>query len=132
MYDFLSPTVYTNIYQVEEHSIDFRNPEWDPCVTKLLASIAVKLGICPTDLSANLEMLLYMEKGSSIDWCTYVEDDANVIGTMFIQLPSIFTGGRISVFDGDEDEEDNNDFVSTVDLGRHDGSAEFNFLSFSC
>ena len=67
-----------------------------------------------------------MEKGSSIDWCSYVEEDSNVIGTLFIQLPSIFTGGMISVFDGDEEEDDENeDFINTFDLSTDEFCCHF-------
>jgi hypothetical protein len=67
-----------------------------------------------------------MEKGSSIDWCSYVEEDSNVIGTLFIQLPSIFTGGMISVFDGDEeDDEEDEDFINTVDLSGDEFCCHF-------
>jgi hypothetical protein len=116
--------VFTNIYQVEERSIAIENPVWDSSLTKLLKTVAFKLGICPDDLSAKLDMLLYMEKGSSIDWCSNVEEEENIIGTMLIQLPSVFTGGKISVFDGDDEVEDEDDFITSFSMGTPD-QAEF-------
>eukprot|EP00984_Skeletonema_dohrnii_P030579 scaffold22177_cov90-Skeletonema_dohrnii-CCMP3373.AAC.1 len=119
--------VFTNIYQVEEHSIDIQNPLWDSSISKLIKTVAFKLGIHPDDLSAKLDMLLYMEKGSSIDWCSDVEEDDNIVGSMLIQLPSVFTGGKISVFDGDEevDEEDEVNFITSFTMGGPNNEAEF-------
>jgi len=119
--------VFTNIYQVEERSIDIQNPLWDSSLSKLIKTVAFKLGIRPDDLSAKLDMLLYMEKGSSIDWCSDVEEDDNIIGSMLIQLPSIFSGGKISVFDGDEevDEEDEANFITSFNMGGPNNEAEF-------
>eukprot|EP00984_Skeletonema_dohrnii_P030785 scaffold22545_cov107-Skeletonema_dohrnii-CCMP3373.AAC.1 len=119
--------VFTNIYQVEEHSIDIQNPLWDSSISKLIKTVAFKLGIRPDDLSAKLDMLLYMEKGSSIDWCSDVEEDDNIIGSMLIQLPSVFTGGKMYVFDGDEevDEEDEANFITSFNLGGPNNEAEF-------
>lgn len=120
-------TVFTNVYQVEEHSIDIQNPVWDASLTKLVRTVAFKFGIRPDDLSAKLDMLLYMEKGSSIDWCSNVEEDEKIIGSMLIQLPSIFTGGKISVFDGGEDvdEEDEENFITSFKMGKSNNQAEF-------
>ena len=112
--------VFTNIYQVEAHSIDIQNPFWDASLSKLVKTVAFKLGIHPDDLSAKLDMLLYMEKGSSIDWCSNMEEDENIIGSMLIQLPSNFVGGKISVFDGDDedvDEENEADFITSFNMG---------------
>ena len=119
--------MFTNVYQVEEHSIDIQNPIWDTSLSKLVKTLAFKLGIRPDVLTANLNMLFYMEKGSSIDWCTNVEDDENIIGSMLIQLPSVFTGGKISVFDGgdDVDEEDEVNFITSFDMGESNSEAEF-------
>mmetsp|Transcript_17161 Transcript_17161/g.26881 ORF Transcript_17161/g.26881 Transcript_17161/m.26881 type:complete len:958 (-) Transcript_17161:146-3019(-) len=119
--------VFTNIYQVEAHSIDIQNPFWDASLSKLVKTVAFKFGIRPDNLSAKLDMLLHMEKGSSIDWCSNVEEDENIIGSMLIQLPSIFTGGKISVFDGDEDvdEENEADFITSFNMGESNNEAEF-------
>lgn len=119
--------MFTNIYQVEEHCIDIQNPLWDASLSKLVKTAAFKLGIRPDELSAKLDMLLYMEKGSSIDWCSNVEEDENIIGSMLIQLPSNFKGGKISIFDGDEDvdEENEADFITSFPMGGPNREAEF-------
>lgn len=59
-----------------------------------MKTLAFKLGICPDDLSAKLDMLLYMEKGSSIDWCANVEEDESVIATMLIRMGFLCLMGR--------------------------------------
>mmetsp|Transcript_2775 Transcript_2775/g.5913 ORF Transcript_2775/g.5913 Transcript_2775/m.5913 type:complete len:282 (+) Transcript_2775:197-1042(+) len=70
-------------------------------------------------------MLMHMEKGSAIDWCSNIEDDANVIGTLLIQLPSVFSGGKMSVFYGDDDEDVDEDNTSVFTLGTTTGGLEF-------
>lgn len=125
--------VYTNIYQFtlpqdNNNNLFIQNPTWDVSISKLIQNVvAPKLGVDPDSLSAKLEMLLYMEKGSSIDWCTNVEEDEedNVIGTMLIQLPSVFAGGKISVFHGDEEleDEDEEDFITSFDMGAQSPSS---------
>lgn len=112
---------------MQAHSIDIQNPFWDASLSKLVKTVAFKLGIHPDELSAKLDMLLYMEKGSSVDWCSNVEEDEDIIGSMLIQLPSIFKGGKISVFDGDEDvdEENEEDFITSFNMGGPNREAEF-------
>jgi hypothetical protein len=54
-----------------------------------------------------------------------VEEEENIIGTMLIQLPSVFTGGKISVFDGDDEVEDEDDFINSFNIGGPNNEAEF-------
>ena len=50
-----------------------------------------------------------MEKGSSMERCVNTEEEEDVFGTLYIQLPSVFSGGEINVYSGDE-KEDVNEF----------------------
>jgi len=50
-----------------------------------------------------------MEKGSSMERCVNTEEEEDVFGTLYIQLPSVFSGGEMNVYSGDE-KEDVNEF----------------------
>ena len=93
-----------------------------------MQTVAYKLGVDPTKLSAELHSLLYMEKGSHVERCKNSDEGGNVLGTLFIQLPSVFTGGKISIFNAGEteegDEEKNEEETSTFQLGAS-GDASF-------
>mmetsp|Transcript_39971 Transcript_39971/g.86176 ORF Transcript_39971/g.86176 Transcript_39971/m.86176 type:complete len:151 (-) Transcript_39971:61-513(-) len=39
----------------------------------------------------------YMEKGSHVGQCRNTKEDDNVLGTLLVQLPSIFSGGSMRV-----------------------------------
>ena len=87
----------------------------------LVKSVAYKLGFGPNDLRAEMNMLLYMEAGSRVDWCVDDEDSDKCVGVLYIQLPSAFTGGEVSIFSGQSDDEE---ATETFDLGAG-GEAQF-------
>ena len=107
---------FHSVYQLDPNDVLIHNPQWETSLNKLLKVIASKIGVRPADISAQLDMLMYLEKGSSIDWCSNVEEDDQVIGSLLIQLPSIFTGGKVVVFSGNEDNEDDESFTNSYDL----------------
>ena len=102
---------YNNIFQIEPDKVTIKNPAYDIALQKLVKHVAYKLGVNPSNISANLEMLLYMEKTSRIDWSvddwTNEENDGeggDIFGTLLVQLPSSFTGGGFSfIRQGEED-----------------------------
>lgn len=65
-------------------------------------------------------MLLVYLKGSYVDRCSTANSDHNVLGTLFVQLPAVFKGGEVSIFNA------NGDGESSFNLGAS-GDA-----SFSC
>ncbi|EJK57790.1 hypothetical protein THAOC_22136 [Thalassiosira oceanica] len=93
-------------------------------VGNLVKSVAYKFGIRPNDLRADMNMLLYMEAGSRVDWCIDDEDSDEFVGVMYIQLPSAFTGGEANIFFGQNEEEG---VTETFDLGAG-GEAQFALL----
>ena len=44
-----------------------------------------------------------MEKGSYVDRCVNNDEGGNVLGTLFVQLPSIYTGGKWTIFEGEDE-----------------------------
>lgn len=110
----INDDVFTNVWHIESQDVKIKNPEWDPSLKKLLSIVAVKLGVNPLSLSANLDSMLYMERGSSIDWCSNVEQTPRDVGTLYIQPPSAFTGGLFRVSNGEEDQEGDQEGVEEV------------------
>ena len=115
-------------YTVDSTRVRIKNPAWKASLEKLVQTVAYKLGVDPTKLTAELHSLLYMEKGSHVERCKNSDEGGNVLGTLFIQLPSVFTGGKISIFNAGEteegDEEKNEEETSTFQLGAS-GDASF-------
>ena len=123
----INDDVFTKVWQIESQDLKIKNPDWGPSLTKLLSVVASKLGVPPPCLSANLDSMLYMERGSSIDWCSNIEEEAHKVATLLVQLPSSFTGGSFRVYDGEEREEDEEDAskITSFDLGVVTGEKEF-------
>jgi hypothetical protein len=82
---------FTKVYQIEGRNLRIHNPEWEPAVKQLLVPVSSKMGINPDYVSAELNSLIFFEKGSSICWTSDAVEE-NVIGTLLIQLPSEFAG----------------------------------------
>jgi len=122
---------YNNIFQIQSDDVTIKNPAYDVALQKLVKHVAYKLGVNPSNISANLEMLLHMEEGSCIDWTNEERDDeegGDVFGTLLVQLPSSFTGGGFSIIR--EGEEDGS--CITFSMGGGDnGDAEFG-LHYLC
>ena len=57
-----------------------------------------------------------MEKNSKIDWCTNADEGSDVIGTLFVQLPSKFSGGKIGIYKWNEEYQEEASY-STFTLG---------------
>lgn len=71
-----------------------------------------------------------MEEGSRIDRCVNPEPHY-ILGTLYIQLPSIFSGGEMIVYSGDEREKENDEGeMARINLGgTRDGMIEIWFTS---
>ena len=119
---------YHKAYTVDSKRVRIKNPVWKSSLEKLVQTVAYKLGVDPTKLTAELQSLLYMEKGSYVERCKTTDEGGNVLGTLFVQLPSVFTGGNISIFNAGETEdgaeEKNEEETSTFQLGAS-GDASF-------
>lgn len=125
---------YHKVYSVAPASIHIQNPAWKvvaPC-SKLLQTVAYNLGVNPNTLTAEVKMLLYMEKGSRIDRHSNAllqqNNDTTVLGALFVQLPSAFTGGKFSIFAGggeDEDGDEIEEITTNFDVGASSGDSTF-------
>jgi hypothetical protein len=118
---------YHRVHSVASKRIHVHNPAWEKARSQLVRAVAFKLGRHPDYLTAKLEMLLLMEKGSHIDRCSIENKGKNVLGTLFVQLPSVFTGGKVSIFVGGEDTDgdEREETTTNYDLGVSSGDAAF-------
>ena len=88
------------MHSVPSRKVHVHNHQaWEVARDKLVKTIAYKLGLGPDYLSVELEMLLLMEKGSRINHCLIDNGGVKFVGMLFIQLPSVFTGGKVGIFD---------------------------------
>ena len=95
---------YHKTYSINSKLIRIKNPTWTASLERLVKTVAYKLGVNPSKLSAELHSLLYMEKGSRVNRCKNADEGTNVLGTLFVQLPSVFTGGEVNIYnDGEGD-----------------------------
>lgn len=116
------------VHSVPSKRIHIHNPAWKVALEQMVRTVAYKLGVAPKFLSAELKMLLLMEKGSRIDRCSIDSGGATVMGTLFIQLPSVFTGGKVGVFvPGGEDSDGiaREETSTRFDLGVTSGESAF-------
>eukprot|EP00986_Skeletonema_menzelii_P006158 scaffold2330_cov136-Skeletonema_menzelii.AAC.9 len=107
----------SGVYEIEAEKIKILNPQWHESFKKLVETVAFKLGVDPSYLTAELDGLLYIEKGGYIERCCDHED---VMGSLFIQLPSKFTGGALTIYNKVEveNEEEVESFKFTLGVGQ--------------
>ncbi|EJK54632.1 hypothetical protein THAOC_25723 [Thalassiosira oceanica] len=117
----LNDECWQNTWSIDASKLTSKNPSWEASVEDLVKSVAYKFGIRPNDLRADMNMLLYMEAGSRVEWCIDDEDSNEFVGVMYIQLPSAFTGGEANIFFGQNEDEG---VTETFDLGAG-GEAQF-------
>eukprot|EP00985_Skeletonema_marinoi_P013169 scaffold6495_cov155-Skeletonema_marinoi.AAC.15 len=105
------------VYEIEACKIKMDNPQWNDSIKKLVETVAFKLGVNPSLLTAELDGLLCMEKGGCIERSCGDED---VMGSLIIQLPSKFSGGELTIYNsGEEDDQDEEDsFKFTLGAGE--------------
>eukprot|EP00984_Skeletonema_dohrnii_P028925 scaffold19148_cov67-Skeletonema_dohrnii-CCMP3373.AAC.1 len=83
------------VFEIDADEIKIQNPQWEASLEKLVETVAYKLGVVPSYLSAELDKLVYVEKGGHIERGS---DNEDVLGSLFIQLPSKFKGGEMTVY----------------------------------
>ena len=110
---------FGSVYEIEANKIKIQNPQWGKSLGELLRTVAFKLGVNPRHLSALPKTLTLMEQGGYIGriWDDDDEDD-NVIGSLFIQLPSKFTGGELTIYNSLEEDRDEESFKFTLGAGE--------------
>ena len=128
---------HRNTYAIPADKVTFSNPSWKGGLDELLDKVCALLGADRTCVTAKLESLLIMEKGSTVNQPRAIgddgddDDDGEHMGTLIVQLPSIFRGGNESIrtqfeyveeeYDDDEeegeaDDEKENELLHAVDM----------------
>eukprot|EP00984_Skeletonema_dohrnii_P019249 scaffold9166_cov123-Skeletonema_dohrnii-CCMP3373.AAC.3 len=107
------------VYGIEANKIKILNPQWDESLKKLVETVAYKLGVNPSHLTAALGGLIYMERGGYIERRCDDGDEDDILGSLIIQLPSKFTGGELTISNSAEDEDaDEESFKFTLGAGE--------------
>eukprot|EP00985_Skeletonema_marinoi_P002537 scaffold1048_cov135-Skeletonema_marinoi.AAC.8 len=106
----------SGVYEIDASKIKIDNPMWGESLKKIVETVAFKLGVNPSFVTAaKLDKLIYMEKAG------YVERGYNHfrdLGTLLVQLPSKFSGGELTIYNSVEDEEEEESFKFTLGAGE--------------
>ena len=90
---------YRNTYQISADKIAFGNPSWGDGMDDLLDTVCIRLGMERSRITAKLDMMFIMEAGAKVE--KRKDENATaadeVLGTLLVQLPSVFTGGSIRI-----------------------------------
>ena len=80
--------------QVDASKVSFLNTNWQPQITTLVRRVCGDLGINGQYVRAELYKVLLYEKGGHFKPHTDTEKAVGMFGTLVVQFPSRFTGGR--------------------------------------
>ncbi len=112
----------SGVYEIEASKIKIQHPQWGGSFKQLLDTVAFKLGgVNSSYLSAELDGLIFIEKGGYIERGVDGDHNDDVLGTLIIQLPSRFTGGALTIYNNMEDENEEDDeesFKFTLGAGQ--------------
>lgn len=125
------------VYEVDADKVKIQNPQWNAALEKLVQTVAYKLGVSPMYLSAELNGLVFMEKGGYIGKrCSNDEEEDGgggcLLGSLFIQLPSKFTGGEMTVYNTAVGEFDDNDDGESFKFALGSGKEATYSCHYSC
>ena len=116
---------YRKTYRVPADKIAFGNPSWEGAMDDLLDTVCIRLGMERSRVTAKLDMMFIMEAGAKVE--KRKDENATaadeVLGTLLVQLPSVFTGGNIRIrheyeYVEEEEEDDDEDVVDEATLLR--------------
>jgi hypothetical protein len=116
-YETLHDKAVRDTYQLDPSEIEIRNKAWDENLERLVEKVAKDMG-CKGKVQAKLYKMLLYEKGGHFKKHRDTEKEKGMFGTLIIQLPSIYTGGELVVYDS-------NDKKLTFDFGQSNNRAEF-------
>ena len=87
-----------DIFELDADNIEFRNPQWNEQLVNLTDRVAKDLS-CEKKIVAHLHKLYLFKTGSFIAKHVISDGDPNRFGSLIIQLPSIYAGGDLVVYD---------------------------------
>ena len=92
-----------NTIQIELSKVKISSPQWQTALQDLVQSSCVVLGIDDRGVRAELYKLLLYEPGGLFKPHQDSEKALGMFGTLVVQFPSSFSGGRFLVRHGDEE-----------------------------
>ena len=116
-YDTVYDKTVRDTYQLDPSEIEIKNETWNENLDKLVEKVAKDLG-CSGKVKANLYKMLLYEKGGHFKKHRDTEKEKGMFGTLIIQLPSIYTGGELTVYGYGESKK-------SFDFGQSTGKAEY-------
>ena len=116
-YDTVYDKSVRDSYQLDPSEIEIQNKAWNENLDKLAEKVAKDLG-CSGKVKANLYKMLLYEKGGHFNKHRDTEKEKGMFGTLIIQLPSIYTGGELTVYGYGESK-------TSFDFGQSTGKAEY-------
>lgn len=102
---------------MDASEIEFKNPEWDIQLQFLVDKIGKDLGCVGKNVEAKLYKLLFYKTGGHFLKHKDTEKESNMFGTLIIQLPSIYEGGELIVY--------NRKSKTVFDFGIKNGNSQY-------
>ena len=102
-YGHKTETVYNKAvrdsYQLEPKQIQIKNPKaWNDGLQKLAQRVCHEMG-CKSKVNAYLYKMLVYKQSSHFKKHKDTEKHAGMFATLIVQLPSVYTGGQLIVYD---------------------------------
>jgi predicted 2-oxoglutarate/Fe(II)-dependent dioxygenase YbiX len=86
-------------YQLEPKQIQIKNAKaWNDGLQKLAQRVCHEMG-CQSKVNAHLYKMLVYKQGSHFKKHKDTEKHAGMFATLIVQLPSVYTGGQLIVYD---------------------------------
>ena len=87
-------------FELDASEFEIRNPKWSTQLELLVDSIGQQLGCVGKNVEAKLYKLLLYKTGGHFLKHKDTEREKNMFGTLIVQLPSVYTGGELVVYNG--------------------------------
>ena len=100
-FETLFDAAVRDTFQLEPNEFEISNEDWNRNLSKLVKRVAKQLG-CKRKITANLHKLVLYKKGALFKKHMDKKNEKDMFGTLIIQLPSIFTGGELVFYEGDD------------------------------
>ena len=116
-YETLVDRNVRDTYQLDSSLIQIKNPDWETGLAKLVDRVAEALGTT-RKVEAKLYKLLLYKEGGHFKKHRDTEKEKNMFATLILQLPSVYEGGALVVYN-------KNGSKSTHDFGQETGKAPY-------
>ena len=102
---------------MDASEIELKNPEWNRQLQLLVEKIGKELGCVGKNIEAKLYKLLLYTTGGHFLKHKDTERVSNMFGTLIIQLPSVYAGGELIVYNGKS--------KTVFDFGQKSGKSQY-------